>query len=137
MIGPLLLTLVTTLAPQVVTYEKINKSSPTQKIAFDWNGLSTDGAPIALELGVFVFNVHPAPATPPAGIFVPTTVPPKAGVNQYLVKDLTRTVPAGRYSLVAQLKSAAGVFSAVSNVIFVEVVNEVTPAAAQRLRVVE
>ena len=129
------LTLLATLAvPQEVEYEKLNKSSPTQKLAFDWEGRDASGAAMVLARGEFVFTRHPLGGVQ---LTFPTAEPPQIGANQYLVTDVTRTVPLGTYELWAVAVSTEGVRSEKSNSLFVEVVNNPVPLPLKNLRIVE
>lgn len=120
--------------PQNQEYVVFSKTSPSQKVAFDWTGRTTDGLPATVEKAVFVFRVHPVPSPPLPATVVSTASPPKAGENEYLVKDLTGAVAPGKYTLKVQIKDTAGRFSGFSNVMFVEVIAGAGPAAPTDLK---
>lgn len=118
-----------------IVYEKINKSSPTQKIAFNSSGLDVNGQPISLQRAEFLFRVHPAPSPLPPAIVLPTSNAPVNGNNEYLVRNVAATLPAGRYAMTVRFVGG-GLLSDESNLVYVEVVDEKKPAAPTQLRIV-
>lgn len=136
MLIPALTLLVMTALPAQAVYTDINKASPTQKLAYDWEGKDTAGQPISVTVSEFIFRRDPPTNPPTADIRLFTSAPPVVGVNEYLVKDVTRTVPLGTYKMNVRAQATDGQFSAESNDLFVRVIDEKKPGTLKKLRVV-
>ena len=119
-----------------VTYTVIDKNNPTGKIAYDWEGLDINGAPIPVTFSEFIFRVHPPPNPPPEPIRLKTSVPPVEGANEYLSKLILASITPGQWQLNARAQSTAGIFSEEGNSLFLRVTDEKKPDALKRLRVV-
>jgi hypothetical protein len=120
--------------PQAITYEQINKSSPTETLAFDWDGLDVNGQPISLARAEFLFRVHPAPSPLPPPIVLPTAAAPSIGANAYLVRNVAKDVPLGKYALTVRAVSATGIAGDEGNILYVEVIDSKKPGVLRNLR---
>lgn len=136
MLIPALTLLVMTALPAQAVYTDINKASPTQKLAYDWEGKDTAGQPISVTFTEFIFRRDPPGSPPLADIRLFTSAPPVVGANEYFVKDVARTVPLGTYKVNVRAQAIDGTFSAEGNDLFVRVIDEKKPDALKRLRVV-